>query len=65
MAKWLEQAPQWHEMYCYDLEGMSSNSGWVDLGMHSTSVLSRTWTKNIWEPMHENHAVLHAVLQDL
>ena len=25
MAKWLEQASQWHEMYCHDLEVMSSN----------------------------------------
>ena len=23
MAKWLEQASQWHEMYCHDLEVMS------------------------------------------
>ena len=47
MAKWLEQASQWHEMYCHDLEVTSSNPGRVELGVHSTSVLSRTWTKNI------------------
>ena len=27
MAKWLEQASQSHEMYCHDLEVMSSNPG--------------------------------------
>ena len=42
--KWLEQASQWHEMYCNDLEVMSSNPGRVELGVHRTSVLSRTWT---------------------
>ena len=47
MAKWLEQASQWHEMYCHDLEVMSSNPGLVELGVHSTSVLSRTLTKYI------------------
>ena len=31
MAKWLEQASQRHEMYCHDLEVMSSNPGWVEL----------------------------------
>ena len=31
MAEWLEQASQWHEMYCHDLEVMSSNPGWVEL----------------------------------
>ena len=45
MAEWLEQASQWHEMYCHDLEVMSSNPSWVKLGMRSTSVLCRTWTK--------------------
>ena len=25
---------------------MSSNPGWVELGVRSTSVLSRTWTQN-------------------
>ena len=43
MAKWLEQASQWHEMYCHDLEVMSSNPGWVEIGVLSISVLSRTW----------------------
>ena len=32
MAKCLEQAFQWHEMYCYNLEVMSSNPGQVELG---------------------------------
>ena len=42
MAKWLEQKSQIHEMYCHDLEVMSSNSGQVELGVLGTSVLSRT-----------------------
>ena len=42
MAEWLEQASQWHEMCCYDLEVMSLNPGRVELGVHSTSALSRT-----------------------
>ena len=29
---------QLHEMYCHDLEVMDSNSGWVELGVHITSV---------------------------
>ena len=47
MAKWVEQASQWHEMYCHDLEVMSSNPSWVKLRVLGTSVLSRTWIKNI------------------
>ena len=46
MAKWLEQASQWHEMYCHDVEVMSSNPGRIELGELGTSVLSRTWSKN-------------------
>ena len=46
MAEWLEQASQWHEMYCHDLEVMSSNPGQVELGVRSTSALTRTWTKH-------------------
>ena len=49
MAEWLEQAikaSQWHGMYCHDLEVMSSNPDQGELGVRSTSVLSRTWTKN-------------------
>ena len=38
----LERASQWHELYCYDLEVMSSNPGRVELGVRGTSVLSRT-----------------------
>ena len=45
MAEWLEQASQWHEVYCQDLEVMLSNPGRVELGVCSTSVPSRTWTK--------------------
>ena len=47
MAEWLEQASQWHEMYCHDLEVMSSNPGRVELGVLGTSALSHTLTKNI------------------
>ena len=47
MVEWWEQASQWHEMYCHDLEVMSSKPGRVELGVRSTSALSRTWTKNI------------------
>ena len=36
MAKWLEQVSQWCEMYCDDLEVMSSNPGRVELGVLST-----------------------------
>ena len=42
MAEWLEQVSQRHEMYCHDLKVMSSNRGWVDLEVWSTSVLNRT-----------------------
>ena len=45
IAEWLEQASQWHEMYGHDLEVMSLNPGWVELGVRSTSALSCTWTK--------------------
>ena len=43
MAGWLEQGSQWHEMYCHDLEVMSSNPSRVELGVRSssTSVLGR------------------------
>ena len=36
-----------NEMYCHDLEVMSSNPGCVELGVRNTFVLSRTWTKDI------------------
>ena len=39
MTEWLEQASHWHELYCHDLEVMSSNPGRVEHGVHSTSVL--------------------------
>ena len=42
MAEWLEQASQWHEVYCHDVQVMSSNPGRVEFGVHSTSVSSRT-----------------------
>ena len=36
---WLEQASQWHEMYCHDLEVMSSNPSLLELGVRSTFIL--------------------------
>ena len=45
MVEWLELASQWHGMYCHDLEVMSSNPERVELGVHSTSVLSHTSTQ--------------------
>ena len=39
------QAAQWHEMYCYDQEVMSSNPSRVELGVLGISVLSRTWIR--------------------
>ena len=42
MAEWLKQASQRHDMYCHDIEVMSSSPDQVELGVHSTSVLSRT-----------------------
>ena len=38
-------ASQWHEVYCHDLEVVSSNPSQVEFGVHSTSVPSRNWTK--------------------
>ena len=43
MAKWLEQASLWHEMYCHDLEVMSLKPGRVELGVRSTSVLTKSY----------------------
>ena len=48
MTKWLEQASQWHEMYCHDLEVVSSDPIWIELGVRSTSIQSRAWSKNIY-----------------
>ena len=49
MAKWLEQASQWHTkctvMIWRSTQVMSSNPGRVELGILGTSVLSHTWTK--------------------
>ena len=44
IAEWLEQVSKWHEMCCHDLEVMSFELRWVELGVRSTSVLSHTWT---------------------
>ena len=35
---------------CHDLEVMSSSPNWAELGVHGTSVLSRTWTKQSFYP---------------
>ena len=42
MAEWLEQASQWYEINCHDLEVVSLKRGRVELGVHSrpTSVQS-------------------------
>ena len=45
MAKWLQQASQWHEMCCHELEVISLNPSWDELGVLGTSVLSRIWIK--------------------
>ena len=37
-SEWLEQASLWHEIYCHDLEVMTSNPAWVELGVCSASV---------------------------
>ena len=46
MAEWLELASQGHEMYCHDLEVMSSNPDQVELGVQNIC-LSCTGTKYI------------------
>ena len=33
MAEWLEQASEWHEMYCYGLEIVSLNPGRIYFGV--------------------------------
>ena len=38
MVKWLEQVSRWHEVCCHDLEVMSLNPDWFDLGVDGTSV---------------------------
>ena len=49
MAEWLERASQWHEMCYHNLEIISLNPGGIELGVYSTSVLWRTWTKTIFQ----------------
>ena len=46
-------ASQWHEMYCHDLEVMSSSPDWAELGVRGTSVLI-TWTKQYMVEKHKN-----------
>ena len=41
VAKWLQQASQWHEVCSHNPEGMSSNPGWVKLGVRSRLFLSQ------------------------
>ena len=52
MAEWIEQASQWHELYCHDLEVMSSNPGRLNLGrlvLLSSVVLEPNISLNHWE----------------
>ena len=52
---------QWHEVYCYDLEVVSSNPSRVELaiGVRSTSVPSRTWTKLNIFTLSQQKLILH------
>ena len=43
MAKWLEQASQWHEIYCHDLDVMSSHPTRVELEVRSAPVHPKTY----------------------
>ena len=54
MAKWLERESQWHEMFRHDLEVISLNPIRIELGVPSTSVLSRTWIKNMYKYQHKD-----------
>ena len=54
MAEWLEQASQWHEVYCHHLEVVILNPSQAELGVRSTSIPSRTWTKQITASMLSN-----------
>ena len=68
MVKWLEQASQWLEMYCHDLDAMSSNPAQAELGVRSTSVLSRTWTKHnmrwiAWLDQFKIHVLWYALMR--
>ena len=38
MEEWLGRASQRHEKRCHDQEVMGLNSGWIKLGVWSTSV---------------------------
>ena len=42
MAEWLGQVSWEYKMCCHDLEVMGLNPGRVELGVCTTSVLSRT-----------------------
>ena len=60
MTEWLEQASQWHEMYCDDLGVMSSNpcrvKTWGPWYFCPKSHLNQTYQlpvhQSIWEPVH-------------
>ena len=49
---------QWHEVYCHDLAVVSSNPGRVELGVRSTFVPSRTWTKHKNDFLNQHAAEL-------
>ena len=55
MAEWLEQASQWHEVYCHDLEVMSSNP--VTDGRVVRAGVSVTWNVLSWSGGHEFEGV--------
>ena len=58
MATYLWLISQWHEVYCHDLEVVSSNNSRVELRVRSTSVPSRIWTNNITSNIYGQIIVL-------
>ena len=40
--QWLRRASQGHEMYCHDMEVMSSDSSWIELRVRSRLLLSKS-----------------------
>ena len=63
MAEWLEQVSQWHEMYCHNLEVMSSNPSRVELGVLGTAVQSHTWIR-IYIMFLEMNTFIHICVKD-
>ena len=48
-------------MYCHDLEVLSSNPGWIEIGVRSTSVQSRSLLEPNYKGFHiyERMAPMH------